>query len=78
MPGVTRIGIIGGTGPQGKGLAYRFALRGHEVLIGSRTPARAEEAAAEVAARGPGLTVRGVANEDAAREGEFPKPLDEP
>jgi NADPH-dependent F420 reductase len=66
---VTRIGFIGGTGPQGKGLAYRFALRGHEVLLGSRTLARAEEAAAEVAARGPGLTVRGVANEDAAREG---------
>ena len=66
-----RIGFIGGTGPEGKGLAYRFALRGHELLIGSRTLERAEQAAAEVAARGSGLSVRGVTNEEAAREGEL-------
>ena len=66
---MTIIGVIGGTGPQGKGLAYRFALKGHEVLIGSRSRERAEEAAAEIATRGPGLNVRGVTNDDAAREG---------
>lgn len=69
MPSVTTIGIIGGTGPQGKGLGYRFALAGHEVLIGSRTRERAEEAAAEIAARSSGLNVRGAPNEDVAREG---------
>lgn len=63
-----RIAFIGGTGPQGKGLAYRFALRGHEVVIGSRTRERADAAAAEVAARGEGLNVRGATNEDVARE----------
>jgi hypothetical protein len=48
------IGILGGTGDQGKGLARRFALAGHTVLIGSRSASRAEEAAGslDVAARG--------------------------
>jgi NADPH-dependent F420 reductase len=48
------IGILGGTGDQGKGLARRFALAGHTVLIGSRSAGRAEEAAGslDVAARG--------------------------
>ena len=32
-----RIAVIGGTGPQGKGLAYRWARHGHEVVIGSRS-----------------------------------------
>lgn len=31
-----KIGIIGGTGRQGRGLAYRWAQAGHEILIGSR------------------------------------------
>jgi len=66
-----RIGVIGGTGPQGKGLAYRFALKGHELLIGSRTRERAEEAAAEIAAHGEGLQVRGAPNEGVARESEL-------
>ena len=42
------VGIIGGTGPLGKGLAARFALAGVRVTIGSRRTERAEEAAAEV------------------------------
>jgi len=66
-----RIGLIGGTGPQGKGLAYRFALAGHELLIGSRSAERAEAAALEIAARGDSLAVRGVTNDAAAREGEL-------
>ncbi len=66
-----RIGLIGGTGPQGKGLAYRFALAGHELLLGSRSVERAEASAAEIVARGSGLAVRGVANDEAAREGEL-------
>ena len=37
------IAVVGGTGPQGKGLAYRFARHGHDVVIGSRSAERASE-----------------------------------
>ena len=46
-----RIAVIGGTGPQGKGLAYRFARHGHDVVIGSRAAEKAEAVAAEVTDR---------------------------
>ncbi|MEV8517621.1 NADPH-dependent F420 reductase [Dactylosporangium sp. NPDC051484] len=46
------IGILGGTGDQGKGLARRFAQAGHTVLIGSRSAERAQEAAREIGVRG--------------------------
>jgi 8-hydroxy-5-deazaflavin:NADPH oxidoreductase len=36
------IGVVGGTGPHGRGLARRFALGGHRVSIGSRDRARAD------------------------------------
>ena len=65
------VGFIGGTGPEGKGLAYRFALAGHEVVIGSRGLDRAEAAAREVAERAPSATVRGAENIDAARQAEL-------
>jgi NADPH-dependent F420 reductase len=48
------VGILGGTGDQGRGLAYRFARAGQRVRIGSRTATRGEGAAAEVAAM-PGV-----------------------
>jgi len=57
------IGILGGTGDQGRGLARRFALAGHPVIIGSRSHERAHAAAQEI-----GNHVRGLANADAARE----------
>ena len=44
-----RIAVIGGTGPQGKGLAYRFVKHGHSVVLGSRAADRAEAAANEIA-----------------------------
>ncbi|MEX0786106.1 MAG: NADPH-dependent F420 reductase, partial [Dehalococcoidia bacterium] len=68
---MTRIGFIGGTGPEGKGLAYRFALAGHEIVVGSRSAERAGEAAREIAERAPGATLRGAENVDAAREAEL-------
>ncbi len=43
-----KIAVIGGTGPQGKGLAQRFALAGVDVVVGSRDGARAEIIAAEL------------------------------
>ncbi|MFC9974743.1 NADPH-dependent F420 reductase [Spirillospora sp. NPDC127200] len=65
------IGILGGTGDQGKGLARRFALAGHEVVIGSRKADRAAEAAAELAAERDGLRVRGAENPVAATEADI-------
>ncbi|WP_040692011.1 NAD(P)-binding domain-containing protein, partial [Nocardiopsis lucentensis] len=35
------VAVLGGTGDQGRGLARRFALAGHSVLIGSRSAERA-------------------------------------
>jgi 8-hydroxy-5-deazaflavin:NADPH oxidoreductase len=57
------IAILGGTGEQGRGLARRFALAGHPVIIGSRNHDRAHAVAREI-----GHGVRGLANRDAARE----------
>lgn len=59
-----RIGILGGTGPQGLGLGARFAAAGLPVLLGSRQEARARAAAAPLAAAG--LPVRGADNAGAA------------
>lgn len=47
------IAIIGGTGPQGQGLALRFAIAGVPVALGSREHDRAVEIAAELTARLP-------------------------
>lgn len=58
------IGVLGGTGPQGLGLARRFALAGNPVVLGSRSAERAADAAAPLAAEG--LPVTGAANADAA------------
>jgi len=61
------VGVLGGTGDQGRGLARRLAAAGHPVIIGSRVAARAAAAAARIAAE-PGIRdIRGMANEDAAR-----------
>lgn len=59
------VGVLGGTGPQGKGLAYRLAAAGQQVLVGSRDAARAEAAAAEVNAL-PDLASRVVGAGNAA------------
>jgi 8-hydroxy-5-deazaflavin:NADPH oxidoreductase len=62
------LGLLGGTGPQGRGLALRFALAGHQVLLGSRSEERARSVVAELFERD--LPVRGVANSQAAAEAE--------
>ena len=46
-----RIAVMGGTGPQGKGLAFRFAQHGHTVVLGSRAAEKAVAAAEEVNGR---------------------------
>jgi 8-hydroxy-5-deazaflavin:NADPH oxidoreductase len=60
------IGLIGGTGPEGKGLAARFAAAGLDVVIGSRSAERGEEAAQEIATLA-GRPVRGATNAGAAQ-----------
>ena len=59
------VGVLGGTGDQGRGLAYRLAKAGQQVIIGSRTAERAEASAAEL-----GLGVRGADNATTARESD--------
>jgi NADPH-dependent F420 reductase len=56
-----RIGIVGGTGREGRGLAARWAKAGHQVALGSRDEARARERAAELAAAG--AVIEGGSNE---------------
>ena len=60
------IGILGGTGKEGAGLAQRWALGGHQVIIGSRDAERARTKAAELSALAGGATITGMANLDAA------------
>lgn len=69
------IGIIGGTGPQGGGLATRFTIAGLAVRIGSRDARRAQEAADAITAkvgavRAEGADVQGAANEAVARDAD--------
>ncbi len=57
-----RIGLIGGTGKEGRGLGVRWARAGHEVHLGSRDAARGAEVAAELSAsRGVALSGGGNA-----------------
>jgi NADPH-dependent F420 reductase len=49
------IGILGGTGPAGRGLATRLASIGHDVVVGSRSVERAEEVVGELGARWPAV-----------------------
>lgn len=67
-----KIAIIGGTGPQGQGLALRFARAGIEVVVGSRDPSRAATTVAEVNAKLPkgSSNIVGLSNIDAIREAD--------
>jgi NADPH-dependent F420 reductase len=59
------VGVLGGTGPQGKGLAYRLAKAGQKVIIGSRAADRAQAAADEL-----GHGVEGADNAETARRSD--------
>jgi 8-hydroxy-5-deazaflavin:NADPH oxidoreductase len=65
-----RIAVMGGTGPQGKGLGYRFAKHGHTVVLGSRAAEKAAAAAEEVNARLESPSLSGAANADACAEAD--------
>jgi NADPH-dependent F420 reductase len=63
------VAVLGGTGPQGRGLARRFAAAGVRVVVGSRSRDRAAETAARLAEQGAAGIV-GAANADAAAAGD--------
>jgi hypothetical protein len=65
------IGFVGGTGPEGRGLALRFALAGEQVMIGSRDLGRAEEAAQSVAEFAPPGSIQGHLNDRTAAESDI-------
>ena len=63
------IAVLGGTGKEGKGLAYRWAKAGYQVLIGSRTPEKAVTAASEILQLLDGSgSVVGMSNPQAAQQ----------
>ena len=64
------IALIGGTGPEGMGLALRLAQAGERIIIGSRSEARARAAADKIRARLPHADIRGAENVSAAREAD--------
>jgi NADPH-dependent F420 reductase len=66
-----KIAVLGGTGKEGAGLALRWAHAGHRVVIGSRAPERAAQAAAAINARLGAERAEGLANADAAAAGEI-------
>src|SRR5699024_1035659 len=67
-----KIAILGGTGPQGRGLALRFARAGVDVVLGSRSQERAVQAAEELGAdipQAPGQ-IMGADNADAVSQSD--------
>ena len=65
------VGILGGTGKEGSGLALRWAQNGYALIIGSRSVEKAEEAARLLQEKVPGVNVRGTDNAEAARAGDI-------
>jgi NADPH-dependent F420 reductase len=65
------IAVLGGTGKEGKGLAFRWAKTGHKVIIGSRDVEKAQSAAAEISAKLTGSTVTGLDNLTAAKNADI-------
>ncbi len=68
---MARIAFIGGTGPEGLGLAMRFAKAGHAVFIGSRTEERAAEAVAKVQEKAPEGEIYGGFNHEGAEKADI-------
>lgn len=66
-----RIAVLGGTGPEGLGLAARLAQIGETVIIGSRSAERAEEAAKGLHAKLPQASLQGALNAKATMDSEI-------
>jgi NADPH-dependent F420 reductase len=67
---LVKIAIIGGTGPEGSGLGFRWAAAGHEVLIGSRKAETGKEVAVELVAKEPDFKIVGMDNETAVSQAD--------
>jgi NADPH-dependent F420 reductase len=71
-PLLLTIAVLGGTGKEGKGLAYRWAKAGYKVLIGSRSSERAVSAASEIMELLEGSSsLVGTSNLEAAQSAEI-------
>jgi NADPH-dependent F420 reductase len=71
-PLLLTIAVLGGTGKEGKGLAYRWAKAGYQVLIGSRSSERAVSAASEIMELLEGSSsLVGTSNLEAAQSAEI-------
>ena len=64
------IAILGGTGKEGAGLATRWAIVGHSIIIGSRDPARAHDKAVELRDKAHKIPIVGHGNREAAALGD--------
>lgn len=68
-PVLLTIAVLGGTGKEGKGLAYRWAKAGYKVLIGSRSSEKAVHVASEIMELLEGSSsVVGTSNLEAAQQ----------
>jgi 8-hydroxy-5-deazaflavin:NADPH oxidoreductase len=65
------IAVLGGTGNEGPGLAMRWAIAGHTVIIGSRKEAKAQRIARELNEKLGGDRITGLENPDAAHTCEL-------
>jgi NADPH-dependent F420 reductase len=65
-----KIAVLGGTGPEGLGLAARLVQIGESVMIGSRAAERAEDAAKSLRAKLPQASLSGAANAQATAEAD--------
>lgn len=65
-----RIAVVGGTGDLGSGLAFQLAKAGYQVVIGSRSAGKAEQAAAQLLSELPGSSIQGMDNVAAAASGD--------
>lgn len=65
-----KIAILGGTGPEGSGLGFRWAAAGHSIIIGSRLADKGERVAGELKALLPEGDIVGTDNLSAAQEAE--------
>jgi 8-hydroxy-5-deazaflavin:NADPH oxidoreductase len=65
------LAVLGGTGQEGSGLAFRWAHAGHRVIIGSRDAGKASMAARQLGERVAPRTVEGSTNQEAAARAEI-------
>jgi NADPH-dependent F420 reductase len=65
-----KLAFVGGTGPEGLGLAMRMAHAGHEIAVGSRSKERGEEGAAKVREAVSTATVSGGENGEVVADAE--------